>query len=68
MSPVTATGIALILSTHVPPTLLAAEEATRTSIVPAYYEPLRVAADGLLRVYLGPSGSWRRQDLDGPCF
>ena len=52
MSPVTATGIAFILSTHVPPTLLAAEEATRTSIVPAYYEPLRVAADGLLRVYL----------------
>jgi hypothetical protein len=37
---------------HVSPTLLAAEETAQTSIVPAYYEPLRVAAEASLRVYL----------------
>ena len=37
---------------HVPLTLLAAEETARTSVEPAYYEPLRVAADASLRIYL----------------
>ena len=37
---------------HVRPTLLAAEETARTSIVPAYYEPLRSAAEASLQIYL----------------
>lgn len=37
---------------YVSPTLIAAEEAARTSIVPAYYESLRVSAESSLRVYL----------------
>ena len=37
---------------HVRPTLLAAQETARTSIVPAYYGPLRSAAEASLQIYL----------------